>query len=305
MATKTGPSIIDLAIITRMNSSQLSTHWPLINPRIVNELKNSGGRTVYEVRDDNARYILKRAGPSKNSTAVMKDAEVFVFLNEAGFPAPTLIKTVDGATYAEEDTSLFYLLSYIDGSEPDRNVVDYAGLGELTARLHTLEGYGNETEFTAAAEVPRMIKRAERFDIDPRYIELVNDLPDFSALPKCLIHTDIGAQNALKEASGQIVLIDWDDAGIGTRILDLGFPLICDFVSKDLVFDADRARAFYSSYAKKVALTDAEKSHLFDAGMLYALSYTIFDDSGFVEDQWNKVLYALDHKDDILQAAII
>lgn len=79
------------------------------------------------------------------------------------------------------------------------------------------------------------------------------------------------------------------------RILDLGFPLICDFVTKELVFEKDRAKVFYKAYCSIIELTDDEKEHLFDAGLFYALSYTIFDDSGIVEGQWKKVLWAIEH----------
>ncbi|HLG75721.1 MAG TPA: phosphotransferase, partial [Ktedonobacteraceae bacterium] len=48
-------------------------------------------------------------------------------------------------------------------------------------------------------------------------------------LPDSLIHADCHPANALLTLSGQVVLFDWDDAGMGSAVLDVGFLLAnCD-----------------------------------------------------------------------------
>lgn len=278
----------------------ISKHWPLSNIHDVQLLKKSGKRMVYKVCADEGIYIVKVADSSKDEGMIMKDTDILKFFEMSSYPAPRLLSVSDGRQFVTTDEGVVYAISFIDGREPEKNVEDYRLLGEVTARLHMLQGYKTETDFTTSAEIPRMLKRAQKFNVDARYEQLARTLPDFSQLPKCLIHTDIGSHNSIKTSNGEIILIDWDDAGIGTRILDIGFPLICDFMTKDLVFEKQRAIAFYEAYASKIQLTDSEKAHIFDAGLFYALSYTIFDDSGFVEGQWQKVLAAIEQKNSIL-----
>jgi len=284
-----------------INADFITQNWPLTNP-IIELLKKSGERAVYKVRADEGVFIFKIADPAKSEATVLKDTQILRFFEGVDYPAPRLLLSREGTNYMLHDGKCIYALSYLEGNEPESNKENYAKLGEVTARLHSLQGYTIPTDFTTEVEIPTMLARAKKFNMNAHYTELVKALPDFSRFPTCLIHTDIGSHNSIQLPNGEIVLVDWDDAGIGTRILDLGFPLICDFVTKELVFEKDRAKAFYGAYCSIITLTDEEKGHLFDAGLFYALSYTIFDDSGIVEGQWRKVLWAIEHKDEILTA---
>lgn len=285
-----------------MNSEFISIHWPLTRPSVRRILKQSGERIVYEVDADEGKFVFKIADPSKSEAAVIKDTQILQFFKEANYPAPRLLQSKTGASFIKHEGKYIYALSYLEGHEPEKTPENYAKLGAVTAGLHSLQGYTIPTDFTAEVEIPTMLARAKKFNMDARYSELVKSLPDFVDFPKCLIHTDIGAHNSIERVTGEIELIDWDDAGIGTRILDIGFPLICDFVTKDLVFEKDRAAAFYTAYCSQIQLTEGEERHLFDAALFYALSYTIFDETGVVDEQWQKVLWAIEHKDVILSA---
>lgn len=284
-----------------MNEDDIKRHWALSNPTLVKTLKRSAARVVYEVKSLEGRFVFKIADPSKDTDAVAKDMNILRFLGDVGYPAPRILPTSNGEDFIKINENIIYALSLIDGTEPQQTVQNYKLLGIATATLHNLRGYAITTNFTTDNEIPKMLARAKLYNMDPLYEELVRNLPNFSQLPSCVIHTDIGAHNSIQQPDGSIVLIDWDDAGIGTRVLDIGFPLICDFVSsKDLTFDTDRARGFYDSYSSVIKLTDLEKQYLFDAALFYALSYTIFDESGIVDGQWKKVLSALEQKDKIL-----
>ena len=282
-----------------MNADFITQHWPLTNPTI-ELLKKSGERTVYKVTADEGTFIFKIADPAKSEATVLKDTQILRFFEGVNYPAPRLLLSREDTNYVLHEGKCVYAISYLEGGEPESNKENYAKLGEVTAKLHSLQGYTIPTDFTAEVEIPTMLERAKKFNMNEQYTELVKALPDFGQFPKCLIHTDIGSHNSIQLPSEEIVLVDWDDAGIGTRILDLGFPLICDFVTKDLKFEKDRAEAFYQAYCSIITLTDEEKAHLFDAGLFYALSYTIFDDSGIVEGQWRKVSWAIEHKDEIM-----
>ena len=280
--------------------NEISKNWSLTDIHDVRFLKQSGERKVFQLDSNEGRYIAKIADPSKGPQKIINDTNILRFLEKINYPAPRLLQTRDGNNFIENDKGFIYVMPFIEGAEPEKTVANYAQLGTVTAQLHIIEGYQTSSDFKVAHEITKMLARAKKFDMDSRYAQLVNALPDFARLPQCLIHTDIGTHNSIQQPDGTIVLIDWDDAGLGTRILDLGFPLICDFMTNDLVFEEDRARAFYDSYAAAVHLNDNEKKHLFDAGMFYALDYTMFDDEGIIDGQWQKILAALEIKDTII-----
>ena len=283
-----------------MNSDFNTTHWPLSIVDGIRIIKQSGERIVYDVSAKEGRFIIKIADPSKSEEKVIKDIQILQFFEKVRYVAPRILPTLAGTPYVSHDNKFVYVMSYIDGNEPEKSAENYGQLGKITANLHELKGYFIPTDFTTTIEISRMISRARKFDMEPLYEQLVTSLSDFEALPTCLIHTDIGVHNSIKQPDGQIILVDWDDAGIGTRILDIGFPLICDFVSNDLAFDKERAKAFYHSYCSLIELNETEKNQIFEAALFYAMSYTIFDDSGIVEGQWKKVLYAIEHKNEII-----
>lgn len=284
-----------------MIEEYIKAYWELHSPLSIKVLQKSGERVVYDATSAEGRFVFKLADPSKNLVAVKKDTDILQFLASANYPAPRILRAINEENFVEVDGKFIYAMSFIDGAHPEQTVENYELLGQATATLHSLEGYEVPTNFTTYDEIPKMLARAEKFNMNPAYEKLVRALPDFDKLPRCLIHTDIGAHNSIKQPNGDIVLVDWDDAGIGTRILDIGFPLICDFISsKDLKFDEERARAYYISYSEMIELTDLEKKYLFDAALFYALSYTIFDESGIVDGQWNKVIAALEQKDKLL-----
>src|SRR6266702_1933402 len=278
-----------------VSSSFPERYWSLHDVTVVSKSPLGGTpRLVHHITSNEGDFILKAADESKGAAAVERDISIFEFLERHQFPAQKLLLTKTGKPFIENDGRYWYMLSYVEGEHPTRTPDNFRQLGELTAQLHSLEDYTIQTSFTFAKEMELMRERAIAQHAPEKYLQLVNQLPDLSTFPTALIHTDIGMNNAIQDHSGQIYFIDWDDAGIGTRILDICFPLICGFLSEDLHFEADNARAFYQGYLTHANLTDEERAHLFDAALFYVLMYTM-DDKDFLK----KALWAVEHRAEI------
>jgi len=184
------------------------------------------------------------------------------------------------------------VFEYIPGAAPALRPEIYRQLGEITGSLHRIEGYPHPYLFTVADVMPEFFELAKGLPFGRDYLDLVNTLPDFEVLPMALIHGEI-IGNTLQKEDGSLIIVDWDEAGLGTRILDPGHPLIQVFLSEDRVFAQDLARAFYQGYFSKVTLTPAEIDHLFAAGLFYALRYIIYGDT---PKRWRRIQFALAHK---------
>src|SRR5262249_16529810 len=126
------------------------------------------------------------------------------------------------------------------------------------------------------------------------FLSLTTALSDLDALPSSLIHFEANLKHAIQKPEGTIILLDWDEAGRGATVLDPLYHLISYFVSEDLMFDANLARAFYSTYLSKHPLSAQELNHLFDASLFHALRYLIWGDT---EKRWKRVQWAVEHRE--------
>ena len=270
----------------------ISRNWPLTNVFIDSTLQQSGERIVRKVISNQGTFVFKLTASSKTKSQLEKDTHIFPYLQSKSFEAPRLILTTSGEYFVKINDQYVYALTFLDGETPPASKNNYARLGEAVAELHSLEGYELKTEFNPEDVIEEMLEKNEQYVIGKEYEQLLKSLPNFAHLPQRLIHTDIGLHNSIQLESKDMVLIDWDDAGIGARILDLGFPLICTFI-KNNNFDEENATAFYEAYAAKVQLTQAEIDVLFDAGLFYILMYSIFDGSGIHHENWRKARYAV------------
>jgi len=272
--------------------------WPLTNVKIGRILQKSGERIVCEISANEGFFVFKIADPSKTEEKIKRDTFAFDFLKDKNFQnIPTLIKTKGGKSYKNLNGKFVYIMERIDGKAPERTPENWARLGDIAAELHNIPDYPYKTLFTVESEMPKFAETAEKLSFAKEYMELVESLPNFSGLSTSLIHTDIGPHNAVQRQDGIIVLTDWDDAGVGTTILDLGFPLICHFVTHELEFEKEKASAFYNVYFAKSNLPDKEKTLIFDAGLFFALMYIPYGDT---EKHWQKIKFAVENKELIL-----
>jgi thiamine kinase-like enzyme len=88
-------------------------------------------------------------------------------------------------------------------------------------------------------------------------------------LPATILHTDCWANNAIRTPVGQMVLIDWDGAGLGPAILDLGYLLVAchAFLPEwpQISPSVERIAAVMAGYQKERTITAMEYELLYDA----------------------------------------
>ena len=141
-------------------------------------------------------------------------------------------------------------------------------------------------------KLAKTVTVASKYSVGAGLDGMLEGLPDFSALPTAIVHGELG--QALQDASGRLVLVDWDEAGIGTALVDAAGRLICDFIDYDCRIAEASAVAFYRSYFAGRRPSAAELDHLVPLAALYALAYSNFADT---EARFARVLFALRQRD--------
>lgn len=246
------------------------------------------------IETTHGNFVLKLAPRLRAEADVVRDLAVLAYLKARHYNCcPEIVTTGAGSLYRKLGSRVAYLLKYVEGKQPDSTPETWSKLGNATAELHSFPGFPYPTTFSLG-NVKYEFKALSEKSIDKqRFMELATVLPNLDVLPKTLIHSDIGPHNTVLTPEGGVVLIDWDDAGKGVRILDLGYPLICQFISYTTntpSFNAPNAKAFYGSYFAAIhEFTGDERRHIFDAALFYALIYSVYGDQ---RRNWQRIEYA-------------
>ena len=103
-----------------------------------------------------------------------------------------------------------------------------------------------------------------------------------SLLPTAVVHGDPWPGNAIRTARDEVTLIDWENAGLGVPLLDLGYCLLeCHLdaglpsekpSARHIRPDEDRLAAVAAGYSQYRRLQPAERDLLPD-GMRFAAAF--------------------------------
>jgi hypothetical protein len=110
----------------------------------------------------------------------------------------------------------------------------------------------------------------------------------------------------MKKYNGQLIFIDLDDAGIGSKYIDLGYPLICQFVrfhNSKLKFDELNAIAFYRGYQLNHLLNEDEIELTFQGAVFMQMMYMNSFGDNAIDAMWSILEYGLNNKE-LLKSAI-
>lgn len=264
-------------------------------------LQNKGDRFVYKVISKEGNFVIKISDTEKGGEQFKKDLYMLEYGPLKGFIyVPEVMKTRDGNSYTHFENRFVFMMVFLSGESPEDNPTDWHRIGALTARLHNIKNYKYTADLNPLDKKEAVCKFSQDLSFGKEYRNLFDALPDFSQLPKTPIHTDIGLHNSIKKENGEIIFIDWDDAGVGLRILDIGFPLLSQFIDENNILHAENAKAFYSSYFEKVdtPVSKEEKKMIFDASLFFALIYLRYSD---VDKTWQRIQWALAHREEIEQ----
>ena len=166
------------------------------------------------------------------------------WLEEHAYPAPRVIRTRSGDLVGLAGVWATLATTYVTGTPLRPGTGQLRLLGEALGRLHALGAAGGDAAMAAMgraawdpeAAVPAALGRLEAVEsltpadwrplLDQLRAVLLAVQDRAAALPSSVVHGDPWPGNAVHTAQNQVTLIDWENAGLGLPLLDLGFCLL-------------------------------------------------------------------------------
>ena len=247
----------------------------------------SAERGIFRVeRAAQPPWLLRayRQEPGEDRWLVQR-AATLLYLEQRGYPAPRLVHTRQGEMVGRQHGWATLMLTFVKGTV-DEQTGAFDAIGAALARLHTVD-VRTATSTTPPVPFARWQPQQQIFDwiaalhalagqipaeLDGVYrftLESLQRVVQWPPLPAAILHTDCWVQNAVQTIEGEIVLIDWDGAGLGPPLLDLGYLLVAchAFLPGWPQFRPNRNRihAVLAGYSAVRPLTASEREHLADA----------------------------------------
>lgn len=283
----------------------------VISPHLLEE------RGIYRVKWENGASAVLRAFSGDVTAELRAHAAVLNYLQERSFPAPQVKPTRHGELLASYAGWTALLVSYIEGEVAEFTPESLELLGKLTGSLHTLSR--NVLEKAEQAQLPASRLRPtqpashaienlrqalpsvptelHQFCADSlAALQRVQQAQQAGLLPETLIHGDCWPGNAVRTPEGKMALIDWDCAGIGPAILDLGYLLLTCHLGRPQLpamrADEQAIAAVVRSYCQQRQPGSAEVDILEDA-LLYDIARRVGLERPLstLSDEWRQEIW--------------
>ena len=250
-------------------------------------------RGIYRVVWKNGTSYVLRAFLDDVTVELAGHATVLNYLQQRGLAVPQVKYTRDGALLAHYQSWTALLLSFLEGEVANFELHSLELLAGHMGRLHTLtHGVLSTTESISLPDsrlrptqsasqaienlsqaLPRVPATLRQFCADSlSALQRIQQAQQADLLPETLIHGDCWPGNAVQTSVGDIAFIDWDCAGIGPAILDVGYLLLTCHLGKPqlptMQPDEQCIAAVVRGYCQQRRLNEAELSVLEDA-LLY------------------------------------
>ncbi|HZO74220.1 MAG TPA: phosphotransferase [Ktedonobacteraceae bacterium] len=272
---------------------------------------NFDWRGIYRVTsDDHVSWVLRAFSQDKNENWLIKPAAMLLFLEELGHPAPRVVHTRSGEPVGAVNGWWTFMTTFIEGTLADSSIHSLHALAGRTAQLHTLD-LDRATSTTPPIyaswkhpqqAVPECLQLLDRVrDLVPSELQTFYDEVSATleriqraSLPVTIIHGDCWPGNAVQTPDGDIVLIDWDGAGYGPPVLDIGSLLLaCHFDQPQfplIIPEPSLISAVVEGYCQQRLLTQAELEMLVDAVRFNSAFHFARNLESILQDDWREHL---------------
>jgi Ser/Thr protein kinase RdoA (MazF antagonist) len=250
-------------------------------------------RGIYRIHDSCGHvWLLRLLRLPHAADALTETGRLLQWLEQQQYPAPHVRTTLSHQCVGQLDGWASLLLSYVDGSVLDVHSTDFGLLGYALGRLHALPLAGAASVARSRCH-PDVIQAHTAgqlawandnvaASVQPLVAALRESLAPIASHAHDLriIHGDCWYKNAIKTADLGVALIDWDCAGVGLPILDVGYLLLTSHYDLTqplhIAADADKIRAILRGYQHARPITGPERA-LMESAVQFALALHLGD----------------------------
>jgi len=258
-------------------------------------LNSESGKQISRVEQaDGQRWVLRAYSSLENRNDIFDLATMLLFLETQGYPAERIVRTMNNEVVATADGYWVLMTTFIEGRTVDYSLPTLRLMGSMLGRLHALNpqiasatGLSIPTaEMLPARELAYAMGRLTSVaNLVPKsllagydmLVAAVQSIDRCDDLPTVIIHNDYHPGNIIQTREGQLIPIDWEGAGLGPAVIDMGF-LLASCVSESpwtpqLPPDDRRVIAIVDGYCQHHRLSSKELDRLADAIRFRALVY--------------------------------
>jgi Ser/Thr protein kinase RdoA (MazF antagonist) len=256
-----------------------------------------GEKQVYRVRradgPDCVVRLYRPDGFQGDAETVAGLAEVLLFLERQEYPAERVFTAVDGSPVVQYGDQQALVTTFVGetlrpwqpgtgqpaqqatGAEDALSPETFFAVGAALGRLHALPMSADqplrragmlpkrELSWVAGKLAALAGRLAGHWQADyDTLVTAVQKMDYGEDLPAALIHNDPNLGNVVQTPTGEIVLIDWDCAGLGPAVLDLGILLRNCYVKSERRINQAAVLAVVDGYSQYRRLTPAEVEQL-------------------------------------------
>jgi len=205
-------------------------------------------RGIYRVDRSNGHSHVLRAFRYNVKDILLSQAALLTYLEQQTYSAPRVLHTLAGTPVALYENWIALMISYVDGELADFSPEQLMLLGAQLSKLHAQSEHILNNSYSSTLPHSRlnlqqlqirMLNSTQVVRLPEQLHELyeasvatIATLQQAAQLPITLLHGDCWPHNAIVADDGHITLIDWDCAGLGPAILDLGYLLLTCHLGK-------------------------------------------------------------------------
>ncbi len=210
---------------------------------------------IWDLRTPSGRYAVKELLEATTEDEVREDARFQEAACASGIPAPTIVRTTDGAVLLDLDGTPVRAYGWVDLHERDPGI-DPGAVGSLVASLHRLAFEGSNpvdpwyTDPVGVARWDELVREVSAAGASSAegFAAYRDELVAMEALlqpPRELLtcHRDLWADNVRATPDGSVCVIDWENGGLADPSQELAVVLF-EYAGED----DERARALYGAY---------------------------------------------------------
>jgi len=258
----------------------------------------------YRVELENKEFVLLKISNDKNQAQLKDEQDILVYLNDCSYPyslKPYPLK--DGQFIYTYGQYFGVLFPFVQGIPPGPSDFTCSEVGRAIASLHTLKhdekkisklrsheavGYGAEEicDYVKSKNCPEDFK-AMFHKLFPD--ELQTYLNASKTLERGIIHGDLYYDNTLFDHNKISTVLDFEQAGRGEYLLDLGISISGTCLEKGRVI-TPLVNSYLSGYETIRPMPTQEKSLLDQAIMLGLFSISLWRIKRFKERNLNPLM---------------